>query len=278
MSFNNLNSLNEDLTYQTQTQNIFDDTNDSFANDDILLNPFNFSGLIKVNENFNVINMKDSSHKIFTIHKVKRNENYSINSLKKKQSCSKRTDNILRKLKVYFFKFVINLCNDYIKFIYKDSRLKFKNITSELISDVTVQLNLLLKDSSLKTVLYFPINDKFSKYEKDRNIKTIKSLLKKYPKFNIFLQYKIYELFDFFVEESKKDKLKKEFGIKNAIPLYDLVNKEKKIVSEGKEYTGLLLSYGKNYFNNFNKEKQRKRQTKKNVLEKLIEIMKKNQD
>ena len=278
MSFNNLNSLNEDLTYQTQTQNIFDDTNDSFANDDILLNPFNFSGLIKVNENFNVINMKDSSHKIFTIHKVKRNEKYSINSLKKKQSCSKRTDNILRKLKVYFFKFVINLCNDYIKFIYKDSRLKFKNITSELISDVTVQLNLLLKDSSLKTVLYFPINDKFSKYEKDRNIKTIKSLLKKYPKFNIFLQYKIYELFDFFVEESKKDKLKKEFGIKNAIPLYDLVNKEKKIVSEGKEYTELLLSYGKNYFNNFNKEKQRKRQTKKNVLEKLIEIMKKNQD
>ena len=247
MSFNNLNSLNEDLTYQTQTQNIFDDTNDSFANDDILLNPFNFSGLIKVNENFNVINMKDSSHKIFTIHKVKRNEKYSINSLKKKQSCSKRTDNILRKLKVYFFKFVINLCNDYIKFIYKDSRLKFKNITSELISDVTVQLNLLLKDSSLKTVLYFPINDKFSKYEKDRNIKTIKSLLKKYPKFNIFLQYKIYELFDFFVEESKKDKLKKEFGIKNAIPLYDLVNKEKKIVSEGKEYTELLLSYGKNY-------------------------------
>ena len=278
MSFNNLNSLNEDLTYQTQTQNIFDDTNDSFANDDILLNPFNFSGLIKVNENFNVINMKDSSHKIFTIHKVKRNEKYSINSLKKKQSCSKRTDNILRKLKVYFFKFVINLCNDYIKFIYKDSRLKFKNITSELISDVTVQLNLLLKDSSLKTVLYFPINDKFSKYEKDRNIKTIKSLLKKYPKFNIFLQYKIYELFDFFVEESKKDKLKKEFGIKNAIPLYDLVNKEKKIVSEGKEYTELLLSYGKNYFNNFNREKQRKRQTKKNVLEKLIEIMKKNQD
>ena len=222
--------------------------------------------------------MKDSSHKIFTIHKVKRNEKYSINSLKKKQSCSKRTDNILRKLKVHFFKFVINLCNDYIKFIYKDSRLKFKNITSELISDVTVQLNLLLKDSSLKTVLYFPINDKFSKYEKDRNIKTIKSLLKKYPKFNIFLQYKIYELFDFFVEESKKDKLKKEFGIKNAIPLYDLVNKEKKIVSEGKEYTELLLSYGKNYFNNFNKEKQRKRQTKKNVLEKLIEIMKKNQD
>ena len=278
MSFNNLNSLNEDLTYQTQTQNIFDDTNDSFANDDILLNPFNFSGLIKVNENFNVINMKDSSHKIFTIHKVKRNEKYSIKSIKKKQSCSKRTDNILRKLKVYFFKFVINLCNDYIKFIYKDSRLKFKNITSELISDVTVQLNLLLKDSSLKTVLYFPINDKFSKYEKDRNIKTIKSLLKKYPKFNIFLQYKIYELFDFFVEESKKDKLKKEFGIKNAIPLYDLVNKEKKIVSEGKEYTELLLSYGKNYFNNFNKEKQRKRQTKKNVLEKLIEIMKKNQD
>ena len=278
MSFNNLNSLNEDLTYQTQTQNIFDDTNDSFANDDILLNPFNFSGLIKVNENFNVINMKDSSHKIFTIHKVKRNEKYSINSLKKKQSCSKRTDNILRKLKVHFFKFVINLCNDYIKFIYKDSRLKFKNITSELISDVTVQLNLLLKDSSLKTVLYFPINDKFSKYEKDRNIKTIKSLLKKYPKFNIFLQYKIYELFDFFVEESKKDKLKKEFGIKNAIPLYDLVNKEKKIVSEGKEYTELLLSYGKNYFNNFNREKQRKRQTKKNVLEKLIEIMKKNQD
>ena len=49
------------------------------------------------------------------------------------------------------------------------------------------------------------------------------------------------------MEESKKDKLKKEFGIKNAIPLYDLVNKEKKIVSEGKEYTELLLSYGKNY-------------------------------
>jgi hypothetical protein len=80
------------------------------------------------------------------------------------------------------------------------------------------------------------------------------------------------------VEESKKEKLKKEFGIKNAIPLYDLVNKEKKILNEGKEYTELLLSYGKNYFNNFNKEKQRKRQTKKNVLEKLIEIMKKNQD
>ena len=99
MSFNNLNSLNEDLTYQTQTQNIFDDTNDSFANDDILLNPFNFSGLIKVNENFNVINMKDSSHKIFTIHKVKRNEKYSINSLKKSNLVRKELIIYLESLK-----------------------------------------------------------------------------------------------------------------------------------------------------------------------------------
>ena len=221
--------------------------------------------------------MKDSSHKIFTIHKVKKKENYSINCLKKKQSCSKRTDNILRKLKVHFFKFVINSCNDYIKFIYKDSRLKFKNITSELISDVTIELNSMLKDCTLKNVLYFPINKKFIKSKKDINISTISTLIRRYPQFKKFFNYKICELFELFTEESKKDTLK-QFGIKKAIPLYDLVKKEKTIVQKGKEYTNLLLSYGKNYFDNFHEDKKRKRQNTKKSVQLLIEIMKNNQD
>ena len=221
--------------------------------------------------------MKDSSHKIFTIHKVKKKENYSINCLKKKQSCSKRTDNILRKLKVHFFKFVINSCNDYIKFIYKDSRLKFKNITSELISDVTIELNSMLKDCTLKNVLYFPINKKFIKSKKDINISTISTLIRRYPQFKNFFIFKICEIFELFTEESKKDTLK-QFGIKKAIPLYDLVKKEKTIVQKGKEYTNLLLSYGKNYFDNFHEDKKRKRQNTKKSVQLLIEIMKNNQD
>ena len=68
----------------------------------------------------------------------------------------------------------------------------------------------------------------FQNNEKYKNIKTVKSLIKKFPIFNTFFHYKIYELFRFFVEQSEKDKLINEFGIKNAKPLYELVRKEKK--------------------------------------------------
>lgn len=271
MSFPNLNSSNEDFRFdQSNTLNIYEDLSESLLNSDILFNTLSFPEFENSNENQNSISSEDSSNQIFIIHKVKRKE-------KNGKSRSKRNDNILRRLKVHFFKFLITLCNDYIKFIYKDSRLKFKNITSELISDVTIELNSMLKDCTLKNVLYFPINKKFIKSKKDINISTISTLIRRYPQFKKFFNYKICELFELFTEESKKDTLK-QFGIKKAIPLYDLVKKEKTIVQKGKEYTNLLLSYGKNYFDNFHEDKKRKRQNTKKSVQLLIEIMKNNQD
>ncbi len=262
MSFPNLNSSNEDFRFeQSNTLNIYEDLSESLLNSDILFNTLYFPEFENSNENQNSINSEDSSNQIFIIHKVKRK--------KKNKKTSKRKDNIFRRLKVHFFKFLIKLCNDYIKFIYKDSRLKFKNITSKLINDVSTELNLILKDCSLKNVLYLPINMKFIKYKKDINIKTVSTLIRRYPQFRKFFNYKICELFELFTEESKKDTLK-QFGIKKAIPLYDLVKKEKKMVQEGKEYTNLLLRYGKNYFDNFNEDKKRKRQNKK-IVQLLIE-------
>ena len=76
--------------------------------------------------------------------------------------------------------------------------MKIRSITTELSSDVTVELNLLLKQCTVKQVFTFPINDKFLKYNKDINKQIISKIMKKLPKFNEILKLKIKDIFDYF--------------------------------------------------------------------------------
>ena len=59
--------------------------------------------------------LKRLKNKIFLIEKINKNERLDSNIIFESKISNNRIDNILRKIKVYFFKFVINLCNDFIK-------------------------------------------------------------------------------------------------------------------------------------------------------------------
>ena len=82
--------------------------------------------------------------------------------------------------------------------------MKIRSITTELSSDVTVELNLLLKQCTVKQVLTFPINDKFLKPTKDINKKIISKIIKKYPSFNNILKLTIKDIFDYFANPNFK--------------------------------------------------------------------------
>ncbi len=77
--------------------------------------------------------------KIFLIKIVSRNENnWNFDFCKLKKSHF-RIDNFIRKIILLFFKFIVNLFNDFIKHENWDLRMRIRNITSNLITDISVK-------------------------------------------------------------------------------------------------------------------------------------------
>lgn len=276
MNLNNSILFENEILYKQSIESYYNNnTYESSLQSSYIFSKLNIPYNYNSNEDYDEVKCDNLKNKIFLIEKINKKERLDSNIIFESKISNNRIDNILRKIKVHFFKFIINLCNDFIKKENKDSRMKIRSITTDLSTDVTVELNLLLKQCTVKQVLTFPINDKFLKPTKDINKKIISKIIKKYPSFNNILKLTIKDIFDYFANPNFKSIIE-SYGKKKATTLYELVEKNKRIKKLGKDYIKKFLYVGNNFFSNFKFEKRRNRQVKKKILSKLREILRLN--
>ncbi len=162
-----------------------------------------------------------------------------------------KKDNILRRIKVHFFKFLIFLCNDYIKKIYKKQKFKFKKIeNNKIISDVSIRFNLALRQKSLFDVLCD--TDKKKRIDSTKNYKLIHKLIEDHEVFRDFFNLKIENLYNFFtLKEITKVDLINIYGLRRALTMEDYIKKQLEDNLDEYYYLEMFRFYALNFFNIF---------------------------
>ena len=248
-----------------------------------ILDPVFINSIISENQKLSencICNIVDSldedDEPIFYVFDSKREkQKHFVNEDPEKRNHTfKSIDNMIKTLKIKFFKFLFNLCNDYIYSITKDPKKKILNILHAVKTDITIKVNLIIKDFTLKEIYSLPIGSKYQKYKKDHNHKLIKELSENQLEFKNFFNTKLSEMFPYFVDIKKKDELYKKYKIKKAIPLYELVKTSKQFKKRKPEYIEQLFNLGYNFFDYFNKRNERISQIPKILLVHLKKIIK----
>lgn len=166
----------------------------------ILRNKSLFDDKESIVSSFNYVSEQKISKPLFEVSSNFLNENNKIylkrgRKVKKKRKnhrihSSFDDDNILRKIQVHFFSFIINYSNDVIKTLInnKDPPL-FKKIDYSIKKIVNYKNIECLKSKNISEILKFPVSPKLKNHDKNTNEK---------------IYYIICKMFPFFVEFSKK--------------------------------------------------------------------------
>ena len=272
----------DDIKINTESDNDFSIIQYNYLNHEIL-DPVFINSIISDNQKLSekcICNIVDSldedDEPIFYVFNTKREkQKHFVNEDPEKRNHTfKSIDNMIKTLKIKFFKFLFNLCNDYIYSITKDPKKKILNIFHAVKTDITIKVNLIIKDFTLKEIYSLPIGSKYQKYKKDHNHKLIKELSENQLEFKNFFNTKLSEMFPYFVDIKKKDELYKKYKIKKAIPLYELVKTNKQFKKRKPEYIEQLFNLGYNFFDYFNKRNERISQIPKILLVHLKKIIK----
>ena len=173
-------------------------------------------------------------------------------------------DNKIRKIRIHGITFGMKLINDCITFQYPNSNLALKGISREITSDINIYFILDFFEYTLEQIYSNPLNSKYKRQDPNSNIKVIEELKKKNNHvINKLLNMKFKELFNLYVE-SDKDKLKIEYGLKEAKTFEDLIDKLK---NEDENYKKDLKYVANNFLNFFKEKKARySEKRKKNLL------------
>ena len=163
-----------------------------------------------------------------------------------------KKDNILRRIKVHFFKFIINLCNDYIKKIYKKQKFKFTKIeNNKNISDVSIRFNLDLKEQSLSYILC-DIGNKKKNFDSTKNYKLINKLINDREPFKDFFNLKIEYLYNLFILKGiRKTDLVALYGLRKAKTMEDYINIQLENKYDDNHYLDMFRFYALNFFQIF---------------------------
>ena len=250
-------------------KNMLDSTLDEKLSDIIEINDNN----LKYMNYYDNVNNKEK--KIFYVHKVKREKQIHLipKNDKDKKHTIKSTDNMIRKIKIYFIKFLVNLTNDFIKKEKRKTNLFLKHITSNIASDVTIEVNYTLKDFTVKDILSLPLKKKYSKLKliKNYNETKIENLLRSDLKFEILFKKNIKDMLILFSDKNKRQELE-FFGINKAETLYEILDKKCKLDDDYKEK---MINCAMNLFDYFDIKKKRRSQfiKKKTILTIIKEII-----
>ena len=200
--------------------------------------------------------------KILNMAKFNKNEKTNTNTkrgrIKTSESSNEHTkealDNKIRKIRIHAITFGIDLINDCIKKelkkIYRKEKIILRGICREITGDITICFNIIFFEATLEFIYSNPLNDKYSKFPKDSNIKAIKKLKEiNNPIINKLLNMKFKDLFSLFVK-SDKEYLSQEFGLKKAETFEDFIsslNGEKDYISDLRKIvkTGQFLNFFK---------------------------------
>ena len=250
-------------------KNMLDSTLDEKLSDIIEINDNNLKSMNYYD------NVNNKEKKIFYIHKVKREKQIHLipKNDKDKKHTIKSPDNMIRKIKIYFIKFLVNLTNDFIKKEKRKTNLFLKHITSNIASDVTIEVNYTLKDFTVKDILSLPLKKKYSKLKliKNYNETKIENLLRSDLKFEILFKKNIKDMLILFSDKNKRQELE-FFGINKAETLYEILDKKCKLDDDYKEK---MINCAMNLFDYFDIKKKRRSQfiKKKTILTIIKEII-----
>ena len=199
----------------------------NYRNNNIFISDMLYEDLIDVNKNF-----KKVTKNLFT-----------TNSKKRKKKTHKRKDNIMKKIKSRFHKFLKNLINEKLKKV--GSKHLFAPLPQSFIIDITKVKNKSILDLTLKEIYSknFSNKDKNKKVENvnyKNNLKVLEYLDKNYEiseksDFNKIKNMKYYEIYNVFME-----------SIEFKLQIYKLKKEE-----EDDKYIQIYIIMDKNYINYF---------------------------
>lgn len=130
-----------------------------------------------------------------------------------------RFDNYRTKIKIHFFKFLIDFINDYIKHSLCIKNLKFRKIGHIDIQSSSVKANKSLIFATIREVLNnFSVSEKYR--DKEAQNKVSMALLDKRKVSIDFLDMPLMEFFDTIYLSKNIDVLKQKYGLKKGIPFY----------------------------------------------------------
>ena len=115
---------------------------------------------------------------------------------KKKHHDNTQVDNLLRKIQIWFFNYVINFCNDALKVEYPNSKACFKNINSDYKKNVKYSYTSSLKKATIKDLLKMDISIKNKNCENSYNKTLLEKIESSSPNLSKLFEMNYLELFE----------------------------------------------------------------------------------
>ena len=158
-------------------------------------------------------------------------------------------DNIRRKIKACFHKYMINFLNNLMQINFRNNTLKFLKMNIRITKDVGIGYNRNLLDKSIKDII-LNVSNKY-KNKENQNKNCIEYIKKQKNNGEILkiLNTKYKDLYsDYYLKSNKKDILNNSFE----------EHKEKLLKKYGKEYLSLFVKNAENFIEFYLKGKKRK--------------------
>ena len=238
-------STNTDLFLNSQNEGLYDslyskDFNELFEEEIKSLSYTSFLDLLKeinerAKENLNKNSNKPTFKKInFIVDKIKKKAKGGRQGTKKSQKevhDNTKQDNLIRKIQVHFFSFVIAFCNDAYKKEFKYSNESFKNINYENKTTVNFDYTYGLRNLCIKDLLKMKISKKYTRYNEFYNEELLEKIECSSQWLDRIFQMNYLKLFNYYYNKGK--------------PLDKIVfeNKEVILSNETKSFYYLLEKY-----------------------------------
>lgn len=203
-----------------------------------------------------VIEKEKSSKNRFELIQKKRKRGrpkaININDLKKynKIHDKNKTDNLLRKIQVHYFSFIVSFLNNILKIL--NYKRKFLKLNYEYKSNINKNFIHSLKEKTLGQIICNKISNKYKYKEEDSNI-LLYNKIKRNTIMKKVLEINYLKLFEIYYESKKRINLK-EYGIDRDIVLTDKIKMYNDLLQNKKfneiDRQKIEESIKKNFFNN----------------------------
>ena len=202
----------------------------------------------------NVLTEKDENKEIKNLNKKRGRKHKDFNNIdnNKTEDTNEHNifsiDNIRRKIKALFHKYIINLLNSLMKQRFYHKKMKFVKMNIRITKETGIEYNKKLFDKYIKDII-IKVSDKYK--NKNININCINFIEKQKDNQDIIniLNMKYKDLYNnYYLKSAKKDFLE------NSLEAH----KEKLLQQYGKEYLDYFVENAENFIELFNKGKNRK--------------------
>ena len=158
-------------------------------------------------------------------------------------------DNIRRKIKACFHKYMINFLNNLMQINFRNNTLKFLKMNIRITKDVGIEYNRNLLDKSIKDIILNVSNKYKNKENQNKNCIEYIKKQKNNEEILKILNTKYKDLYSYYyLKSNKKDILNNSFE----------EHKEKLLKKYGKEYLSLFVKNAENFIEFYLKGKNRK--------------------